>query len=167
MTQTGRLLLAIGGVLSALIAVAHLVVAMIGDAGYRYVGAGGLLAMSGQPGAVGPASITLTAAAVFAGAAACGWSGAGLLPRVRVVRPALVIIAAGFLLRGLEVLPQGAAFVMTPSGMPTRYVFFSLLSLVTGLCYALGARTAWTWLGSGGDVADGPLADPRDDPDND
>lgn len=147
MIQTGKLLLAIGGTLSAVLAVAHLIVLAIGPAGYRFFGAGDTLGRLAESGSGTPAKVMLVATGVMVLCAVYGFSGAGLIRRLPLLRPALAVIAFVYLLRGLSAFPQGVAFVMRPSTMPFQYFVVSFVSLVAGVCYAMGARVLWAWLG--------------------
>lgn len=146
MITTGRLLLAIGGALSAAIAAIHLVVIAIGPAAYRYFGSGDRLARSAEAGSLAPAMVTLVIGLLFGLCALYGFSGAGVVRRLPLLRPALMLISIVYLVRGLPAFPQSVAFVMAPSTMPFRYFAFSLMSLIAGFSYAMGTRAAWDWL---------------------
>jgi hypothetical protein len=147
MVSTGRLLFAIGGAISAAIAMAHLIVIAIGAVAYRFFGAGDTLARQAEAGARSPAVVTFTFALVFVAFALYGFSAAAVIRRLPMLRPMLVAIAAVYLLRGLAAFPQGFAFVVRPSTMPFQYFLASFVSLVAGVCYAMGARVTWEWLG--------------------
>jgi hypothetical protein len=141
MKTTGRLLLAVGGVESFLIAVLHLAIIVIGPAGYRYFGAGELAPMA-ERGSMVPALLTLFIAVVFAVWGAYGLSGAGLLPRLPLLRPALLAIGTIFCLRGLVVVLE---LIHAARGHPLipRSLLFSLTALVAGLLYLGGAVLSW------------------------
>lgn len=144
MKAAGRLFLALGGIGSLLIAVLHLAIIAIGPAGYRYFGAGELAPMA-EHGSPVPALLTLCIAVVFAVWGAYGLSGAGVLPRLPLLRPALLAIGAVFCLRGLVLVP---ALVHLASGRPLvpRLLVFSLVALVIGLLYLGGAVLGWVSL---------------------
>ena len=89
------------------------------------------------------ARVTSAIALVFGVFAAYALSGAGRLPRVPLLRTALIGISSVFLLRGVSAIPQGAALIMTAEALPLRYFVFSLISFLVGACYALGTRAAW------------------------
>lgn len=70
-------------------------------------------------------------------------AGAGLIPRLPLIRTALVLISAVYLLRGLVLVP---AFVLNPGGVTPFVLWSSLIVLVYGLAYAVGTWTAWSAL---------------------
>jgi hypothetical protein len=139
----GRSFLTVGGSLSAALALIHLVVIGAGPAAYRYVGAPDAFAQQAEAGSYVPAVLTAVFALIFALWALYGFGGARLLPRPPFVRAGLVLIAAVYLLRGLSVVPETLLWIRSPGAFPMRFIFFSLASLLIGLCYALGARQAW------------------------
>ena len=99
-----------------------------------------------EAGSLAPADITLLIALVFAVFAAYGFAGASVIRRLPLMRVALVTIAAIYLLRGLSALLQGWALLASPGSFPARYFVFSFVSLVVGVCYALGTRAVWAHL---------------------
>lgn len=104
-----RPLLFIGGSLSAAIAALHMIIILAGGPAYRYFGAGEDLTRLAESGSPIPALLTACIAFVFAGFAAYGLSGAGVLGRLPFLRAGLLAIASIYLLRGLSVFPQAAA----------------------------------------------------------
>ena len=139
----GRSFLTVAGTASAVIAVLHVAVIVAGPAGYRYVGAPDEFATLAEAGSMAPAVLTGAFALIFAVWSIYGFGGARLTPRPPLVRLGLALIAAVYLLRGLSVLPEGILLLRTPDAFPVRFLVFSLVSLVIGLFYALGARQAW------------------------
>lgn len=135
-----------GGVLSLLAALLHLAVIVIGPEGYRFFGAGEQMAQMAADGDWYPAVVTLGIATVLAIWAAYAFSGAGLLPRLPLLRTGLVVISAIYLLRGLILVP---AMILNPQG-PAGIIPFvwisSLIVLVYGIAYAVGTWTAWPHL---------------------
>lgn len=132
------------GVLSGLAAVLHLAAIAGGPAWYRFLGAGEAMARAAARGALRPALITLAIAAVLAGWSAYALSGAGIGPRLPLLRPVLVAITAVYLLRA-------AAFPLMLRTMPDRGATFlassSAIVLVIGLVHAAGLWTGWRELG--------------------
>ncbi|MEO1167473.1 MAG: hypothetical protein AAFW97_02055 [Pseudomonadota bacterium] len=149
--MSGKAWLIIGGSLSAIAALAHLAIIVGGPAWYRFFGAGERMAEMAERGHSYPALITLGIATILALWAAYAFSGAGLLPRLPLLRTALVAITAIYLLRALAFVP-----VMAASGAPITpfAVWSSLIVLVYGFTHALGTWQRWPLLAP----ASGPLA---------
>ena len=124
-------------------ALVHLGCIWFGPSWYRALGAGEPMAQMAAAGHWYPTTIALAIAAVLAIWGAYALSGAGVLPRLPLLRFVLCAIAAVYLLRGL-------AFVPIQIGMPGRSTAFWLWS--SGICLAIGAvhvvglRQAWSRL---------------------
>ena len=129
-----------GGVLSAGASLLHLAAIVGGASWYRTLGAGERMARQVEQGSWTPHLITLGIAGVLAVWAAYAFSGAGLIPRLPLIRTALVLITAVYLLRGLVLVP---AFVLNPGGVTPFVLWSSLIVLAYGVAYAIGTRTAW------------------------
>lgn len=128
-----------GGTLSAVAAALHVGVIVGGPAWYRFFGAGEQMAQAAARGSPMPGLVTAGIAAVLAIWSAYAFSGAGLIPRLPLIRTGLVVIAAIYLLRGLGLIPgllQGDAFM----------IWSSVIVLVYGAAYALGTWRAWPTL---------------------
>ena len=132
--------LIVGGVLSAAASLLHLAVIAGGPSWYRFFGAGEGMARMAERGSLTPTLVTLGIATVLAVWAAYAFAGAGLIARLPLMRTALVLISAVYLLRGLVVLP---AFVLNPGGVMPFMIWSSLIVLVYGVCYAVGTWIAW------------------------
>lgn len=132
--------LVIGGLLSAAAAVLHLAVIVGGPDWYRFFGAGEEMARMAEAGHWYPVVVTLGIATVLAVWAAYAFAGAGLIPRLPLMRTALVLISAVYLLRGLVLVP---AFIINPGGVMPFVLWSSLIVLVYGLAYAIGTWIAW------------------------
>lgn len=143
----GRSFLTIGGSCSAVLALIHVAVIAIGPRGYRYFGAPDEFAQQAAAGSIIPAMLTGGFALIFALWALYGLAGARLIRRPPFVRAGLVVIAAVYMLRGLSIVPETLVWARSDGELPTRFLFFSLASLVIGLCYTLGTRQAWRRLG--------------------
>ena len=129
-----------GGVLSALAALLHIGVIAGGPDWYRFFGAGEGMAILAERGSIRPTLITLGIAAVLAIWAAYAFSGAGLLPRLPLLRTGLVVISAIYLLRGLVLVP---ALVLNWGGVTPFVIWSSLIVLIYGIAYAVGTWIAW------------------------
>jgi hypothetical protein len=90
-----------------------------------------------------PAAVTLAVAAVFAVFALYGFSGAGDVRRLPLLRAGLLAIGGIFLLRGLAFVPQLLQAAGGQSTEPPRQLVFSGTSLAVGLAYLSGAVRAW------------------------
>src|SRR5687768_9713323 len=100
-----NLWLVAGGALSAIAAAMHLAIIVGGPAWYRFFGAGERLAQAAERGSPMPAVVTMGIATVLAVWAAYAFSGAGLIPRLPLLRLGLVTISAIYLARALLWLP--------------------------------------------------------------
>ena len=130
-----------GGALSAIASALHVGIIIGGPDWYRFFGAGERMAQAAAKGSPMPTLMTAGIAAVLAIWAAYGLSGAGLIPRLPLLRTALVVIATIYLLRGLVLFPalvQGNAFM----------IWSSVIVLVYGAAYAVGVWRAWSSLGA-------------------
>lgn len=136
-----------GGVLSAAASILHLAVIIGGPDWYRFFGAGERMARMAEQGSWTPTVITLGIAAVLAVWSAYAFSGAGLIPRLPLIRTALVLISAVYLLRGLVLIPA----LVVNRGEPSPFILWSsLIVLVYGITYAVGTVLAWSVLGKDG-----------------
>jgi hypothetical protein len=136
--------LTIAGVLSALVALLHFAVIFMGAPAYRYLGAGERMAVMAERGSPVPGAITLVLTAMFAVWSAYAFSGAGLIPRLALLRTGLLGIGLIYTLRGFVVFAQVFLLLRTSASViPIRHVGFSAVSLVIGLCYLIGTWRAW------------------------
>lgn len=136
--------LAIGGGLSLVAAALHLACIVGGPGWYRFFGAGEGMARMAEQGDWRPALITLCVAAALTVAGAYAFSGAGLIPRLPLLRIALVVISAVYLLRGLVLFMPSA--LQRPDLTMTFLVWSSAIVLVIGLIHAIGTWRAWNTL---------------------
>ena len=138
-----NLWLAAGGTLSAAAALLHLAVIAGGPDWYRFFGAGEEMARAAERGSPVPVVITLGIAGLLSVWAAYAWAGAGLSPRLPLMRAALLAITAVYLLRGL-MLPAALAAGMKPDAFGW---WSSLIVLGYGAIHAVGTWRAWPELG--------------------
>ena len=139
-----------GGTLSALAALLHLACIVGGSRWYLAMGAGPGIARMAERGSWTPALITLGIASTLFIWAAYAFSGAGMIPRLPLLRTGLVAITAIYLLRAAA-LPWMLVQVGSPArGLAFLYVnpsaflyVSSLIVLVFGLVYAIGLWKAW------------------------
>ena len=138
--------LLLAGTMSGAASLLHLGVILGGPAWYRFFGAGEGMAHMAERGDPKAALITVGIAGVLAVWAAFAFSGAGLIPRLPLLRTGLVVISGIYLLRGLVLIP---AIVLNPQGAAgiTPFVWWSsLIVLAYGLVHAIGTWTAWSAL---------------------
>jgi putative oxidoreductase len=110
---------------------------------YRFFGAGERMARLSARGSVYPAIITAGIALLLGLWALYGLSGAGVIRRLPLLRPALLLIAGVYLARGALGIPL-VLFVDGPytnelKGRMTFMFVSSLVCLFLGFCYAFGA----------------------------
>ncbi len=144
MKQDRNPALVLGGVLSGLASLLHIACIIGGPDWYRFFGAGEEIATLAEQGSVVPTLLTLGIATVLAIWAAYAFSGAGLLPRLPLLRTGLAVISAIYLLRGLALIP---ALAINRGDVMPFILWSSLIVLVYGLAYAIGTWTAWSGLG--------------------
>ncbi len=127
-----------GGAISALISVLHVVLALKPEL-YRYFGPGqeSALARMAAQGSSATTIATVALALTFALWALYGFSGAGVIGRLPLLRAALIAIGVIYTLRALF-LPSEINMVRT-QGYPFRFVVFSSISLAAGLLYLIGS----------------------------
>ena len=135
-----------GGILSALAAILHLAVIAGGPDWYRFVGAGEEMAQMAERDMLRPALITLAIATILAIWSAYAFAGAGLLPRLPLMRTALVAITAVYLLRGLALVPLA---LLRPALVDSFALWSSLIVLAYGIVHAVGTYRAWPALAVG------------------
>ena len=121
----------------------HLACIAGGPDWYRFFGAGERMARMAARGHWYPAVVTLGIAAILCAWALYAWSGAGLIPRLPFLRPALCAITGVYLLRALAFVPLQAFF---PGNSAAFWYWTSGISLALGLLHALGLRQAWSRL---------------------
>jgi len=135
--------LVIGGLLSVAASLLHIGCIIGGPDWYRFFGAGEEMAVMAEQGSMTPTLLTLGIAAILAIWAAYAFSGAGLLPRLPLLRTGLVVISTIYLLRGLALIP---ALVINGANVMPFILWSSLIVLVYGTAYAVGTWTAWPHL---------------------
>ena len=139
----GRVWLRWGAWLTGVVALLHLAIIVGGPAWYRFFGAGERMARLAAQGAVYPAVLTAGIAGVLAVWALYGLSGAGVIRRLPLLRPALVLIAVAYAARGLlgvsaVLLGEGPYAAELRERMPFMVVT-SVVCLALALGYAAGA----------------------------
>ncbi|MGH8646527.1 MAG: hypothetical protein ACREX4_19535, partial [Gammaproteobacteria bacterium] len=83
--------------------------------------------------------MTLFLAAVHALFGTYALSGAGVIPRLPLLTAALLAIGGMYAFRGLSAIEQAIQILQDPASLPFRVLFYSLVSLITGCAYIVGA----------------------------
>ncbi len=147
MSSPGSNLLLLAAILSALAALAHVGVVVVGPSWYRLFGAGEGMARLAESGSWYPAMITLGIATVLALWSGYALSGAGLLPALPLLRVALVAISGVYLLRA--VAGFALAFVAPGANGQAFWLWSSAICLVIGAVHAAGLALRWPALSGG------------------
>ncbi len=140
--------LKLGGILSFVVALLHVLIIFIGAPAYRYFGAGEDMATATESGSAVPALLTFALVAVFAIWGFYGLSGAGVIRRLPLLKIALILIGAVYTLRGVAVFQQLFRIAASSAEVTPREIVFSLFSLIIGLAYLTGTVTNWRSLGA-------------------
>ncbi len=127
--------LLIGGCLSLLAGVIHLVIIVKGTKWYKFFGAGEKLVKLSEKGSWIPGVVTFLIASVLIGWGFYAFSGVGIIAKLPYLHTVLVIIAITYLLRGFVVIPL---FFMKNKQLEWFMVWSSMISLVFGTCYLFG-----------------------------
>jgi hypothetical protein len=143
MNHTYNSFLIVGAFLSAVAALLHVGCIVFGAPWYRFFGAGEQMAQLAAAGSWRPTMITAGIVAILITWAAYALSGAGVIPRLPLLRTALCVITGVYLLRGLAVLPL-ARFA---AGRSTAFWWWSsAICSVFGLAHAIGLAQVWARL---------------------
>jgi hypothetical protein len=143
----GRRLFVLAAVLSAAVAALHIAIIFAGAPGYRYFGAGEEMARQAESGSPRPALLTFVIALVFAGFTAYALSAAHVIPKLPLMKTALIAIGAIYSLRGLLLVSQ-IAYVLQHDLSPFhRVLAFSAMSLFIGIVHLAATILAWRSIG--------------------
>lgn len=140
--------LIIAGVLSVIASLLHVACIFGGPDWYLFFGAGERMAQLAAAGDPYPTRATLVIASILAGWGLYAWSGAGLIFKLPLLKPILVLITAVYLIRGVAGL--FAPFVTSDSVVHQNSVTFWLVSSVIcciyGTFYLSGTKRLWRQL---------------------
>lgn len=132
--------LAVGGALSAAASLAHLAIILGGPRWYDFFGAGPRMVRLAEQGSPKAALITLGIAAVLAIWAAFAFSGAGLIPRLPLLKLALLAITAVYVVRAVGYIP---ILMVTGAPVGTFAWVSSAIVLVYAGVHVLGTLQLW------------------------
>ena len=142
-----RRLLVFGGALTGATALLHVGIILGGPDWYRFFGAGEQMARLAARGSIYPTIVTAGIAVILGVWALYAFSGAGIIRRLPLLRLALALIAAVFLARGILGVPivmlVDDPYTVELRAKMTFMVVTSVICVVLGLCYALGAARLW------------------------
>lgn len=143
MDKTPNAFLIAGAALSGLAALAHAGCIVFGAPWYRFFGAGERMAKMAEAGSWYPAIVTAFIAAILASWSLYALSGAGVIPRLPLLRLALCAIAGVYLLRAIA----GVPLAMFSNGRSTAFWWWSsAICLAIGATYLIGLRQVWARL---------------------
>ena len=129
-------------------AAAHIAIVIGGPDWYRFFGAGEEMAQMAARGEVYPIVVTLMIAAVLAIWGLYALSGAGVVRRLPLLKLALVVIAFIFCARGSVgiLMPFVSSDPYVIAVGTTFWIVSSIICLVIGGLYVVGARKSWAYL---------------------
>jgi hypothetical protein len=129
-----------GGAMSAVAAALHLGCILFGASWYRFLGAGEKMARLAEAGSSYPARVTLVITAMLLVWSAYALSGAGVIPRLPLLRTILCAIAAVYLFRGFVFYPLMPLF---PGNSTTFWLVSGAICAAIGVVHAIGITQAW------------------------
>jgi len=130
-----------GALLSALAAALHVGCIAFGAPWYRFFGAGERMAQMAIAGSWYPTVVTAAIASVLAMWSLYALSGAAVIRALPLLRPALCLITAIYLLRGLAILPLALLGKTTPF-----WWWSSTICLLIGIVHLIGLSQVWARL---------------------
>jgi hypothetical protein len=140
MLSLGSQALAVGALLSAVAAVAHLACIVIGAPAYRFMGAGERMARAVKARRLRPTFVTLAVALVLLVWSAYALSGAGLIATLPFTKVALVLICAVYLARAVGFPLLKPVF---PENSNTFWLVSSVICGLFGLVHLCGTLLLW------------------------
>ena len=141
-------LLLAAGFCSLLAASLHIAVIIGGPDWYRFFGAGEAMARMAEQGLLRPLLITLGIAAMLALWAAYAFSGAGVIPRLPLLKLVLPMITSVYLMRGIAglIVPLLNDHALLAQNSAMFWVWSSIICLTIGLVHLAGVIGAWSEL---------------------
>lgn len=137
------------GITAAAAGLLHIATIFGGPSWYRFIGATEPIIKMAANGHSYPIVVCLVAAALLFACAAFAFSGAGLIRRLPFLRTALVLITFALLFHGLAFIPMVLWWphlmvgIYDGVGVNTILIVTSVICLVSGIGFGLGARQAW------------------------
>ena len=138
-----NIFLIIAGILSALAAILHIGCIYFGAPWYRFFGAGEHMARLAEQGSMQPTMITGSIVLVLTTWSLYAFSAAGIIARLPLLRIALVLITAIYLVRGIA----GFFLINSPMGRtPDFWLWSSAICLSVGVFHLIGLKQQWAHL---------------------
>lgn len=125
----------LGGLLSFLSAILHLLIIYFGTKWYEFFGAGKKIVQWSKEGSVYPALITFAIATVMFIWALYAFSGAGLIKELPKLKEVLWLITSIYILRGLGLIPL---YIFRPQKVNLFMILSSAVSFIFGLVHLIG-----------------------------
>jgi hypothetical protein len=137
--------LVIAGTLSFIAAGLHIAIIFGGAKWYRFFGAGEQMASMAEQGLLQLTIITVCIGALLAIWGAYAWSAAGVLPTLPLLKTALILITAVYLLRGAVgmIAPFAGNHPQFAHNSTSFWVWSSLICLTIGLVHLKGIWLKW------------------------
>jgi hypothetical protein len=132
--------LIVGAALSALAALLHVGCILFGASWYRFFGAGERMARMAAAGYWYPTVITSGIVAILSCWSLYALSGAGVVGRLPLVRPALCLITGIYMLRAVAFAPFHRYF---PGNSTAFWLWSSAICFVIGLVHLVGLWQSW------------------------
>jgi len=133
--------------LSGVASLLHIAIIIGGPSWYRFFGAGEEMAQLAENGSTYPIWITAFIAIILAFWSLYAFSGAGIITKLPLLKPALVVITMIYLTRGFLGIP--IVFIDHPylnelKGEMTFMIVSSVISASYGLIYLKGTMQIWS-----------------------
>ncbi len=128
------------GLLNSIAAAIHVGCIMFGASWYRFFGAGEHMALLAEQGSFRPTLITTSIVGVLSIWALYAFSAAGLVGKLPLRRPALILVTAIYLMRGVV----GFFFIANPIGRTPDFWFWSsAICVLVGAVHLIGLKQQW------------------------
>ena len=148
--MNGNTQLKIAASLSFIAASLHVAIIFGGPEWYRFFGTGEGMAKLAESGSAEPTVITISIAAILTVWGLYALSGAGVVLKLPLLKLALCLISAVFLLRGVAglILPFFTKHPMIAQNSVTFWLVSSAICCVFGVFYFLGTKNNWERMSS-------------------
>jgi len=148
--MNGSTQLKIAAFLSFIAALLHVAIIFGGPEWYRFFGAGEGMAKLAESGSTEPTVITFSISVVLTVWGLYALSGAGVVLKLPLLKLALCLISAVFLLRGVAgfILPIFTNHPVIAQNSVTFWVVSSAICCVIGVFYVLGTKNNWERMSS-------------------
>lgn len=129
-----------GGVMSTLAAFLHIAIILGGPDWYRFFGAPQKMVILAGQGSLIPTVRTICIFIVLFIWGLYAFSGAGLIRKLPLLKLALVLISAIYIIRGLLLFP---IWIIKPEFINNLIIWSSIVCLIIGSAHAIGTRQVW------------------------